>query len=240
MKNLFKTRFVSLFKAMFHIAAMQSIAIIALVAVIGISMTACDVDEDWGKPLYIITGSGTSFSATRNGNAVPDATGRIQAVVTAIKKHAKGAAVTVQLGNGTDVLNVGEGGNTWSGYGPVFTNLPEGSGTWGALTVTGKVTSTASNGTIGVNNTSATFRVDINNTRNSISSNAFVKQGTGTVTIASGTITQGSPNTSSMVSSPIYVSGGEVVISQGVIIDKGNASSEFYATSNGKVTDNRQ
>jgi len=78
---------------------------------------------------YIINGSGTSFSATRGGTAVANATATtIDAVIAAIKANANGGNITIQFGNGTDVLNIGATSIDFSGTG------------WGNINITGKLT----------------------------------------------------------------------------------------------------
>jgi endo-1,4-beta-xylanase len=81
---------------------------------------------------YVITGSGTSFTATNSGATI--GSGAIQDVIDAIKTHAAGANSTIQFGK-DNVLDIG----TSRAY---FNNS---GGTWGAVKLTGKITGAVQN-----------------------------------------------------------------------------------------------
>jgi len=81
---------------------------------------------------YIITSSGTSFTA-KKGTETVGTTGAIQNVIEAIRTDAKGEDCTIQFGDGTTVLNIG----TQTAAGITFSNT---GGTWGAVTLSGKIT----------------------------------------------------------------------------------------------------
>jgi len=82
-------------------------------------------------PIYIITGSGTAFSATTGGAAVGTAGQPIKDVINAVRTHAAGKDCQIQFGNGTAVLDLG----TATAY------INNSGGTWGTVTLRGKVTS---------------------------------------------------------------------------------------------------
>lgn len=78
---------------------------------------------------YIITGSGTSFTATRNSATIGSAGQPIQTVIDGIRTHAAGAACAIQFGNGIETLNIGSA--------RIFFR-----GSWGLITMSGKITGT--------------------------------------------------------------------------------------------------
>ncbi|MDR3001230.1 MAG: hypothetical protein LBU89_08200, partial [Fibromonadaceae bacterium] len=80
---------------------------------------------------YVITGSGTEFTARRNGVVVGRENSTIYAVIDSIKTNAVGNDCTIQFGNGTDVLNLG-----WNRIN--FNNETNGRD-WGLITLLGKV-----------------------------------------------------------------------------------------------------
>jgi len=130
---------------------------------------------------YIITGSGTSFTATNGGASIKS--GTIQDVINSIRAHATGKNPTIQFGNGTTTLDIGT--ETAS-----FENNVDIGGLWGAVKLTGKITSTIDyfyGGTININNlVSVTSTADIANTfKEGV---AIAINSTGAVTIAGGTI----------------------------------------------------
>jgi hypothetical protein len=133
---------------------------------------------------YIITGSGTAFTVTRNGATVGTANQPIQTVINDIRTNAAGAACAIQFGNGTAVLDIGTASATFNNTG----------GTWGALTLSGKITSAiadSNNGTIYINNnTPVTSTADITNTSTNSAAKAVFNfnNSNGTVTISGGTV----------------------------------------------------
>jgi len=172
---------------------------------------------------YIITGGGTSFSASRGGTAV--GTGPITNVIAAIKTNANGANITVQFGDGTNTLDLGKGNATTGNAGAIFS----GAG-WGTVTVTGKVTADRSGytanelvgytvGFIGVN---AVINADITNSNSNyhalgVRTTSAVKN---TLTVIGGTITGGDNGIGAMDDSVVIVNGGSIRGKTG--IDLGN------------------
>ena len=182
---------------------------------------------------YIITGSGSSFSATRGGTTV-GTTGAIGAVIEAIRNNAGGADCIVQFGaNGaTNPLDIGS--STVSFANPTG----EGSYPWGKITITGKITAnkTGEAGTvmIGVTSTpaniSAIINADITNS-NASSSTAVESTGraftihttsTATVEITGGNITAGQGATGDGSGNAVYILGESTVIISGGTITSSN------------------
>ena len=130
---------------------------------------------------YVITGSGTSFSASKGGAAVTGASGAIQTVVDAIRTDANGAAITIQFGDGTAPLNIGDGRVDFNNTG----------GTWGNITISGKILANSSSRPFVAvtfsDGVSGTSTADI--TETATNSQALEKNGVGTLTITGGTIT---------------------------------------------------
>ena len=132
---------------------------------------------------YIITGSGASFTATNSGATI--GTGAIQDVIDGIRTHASGKDLTIQFGNGTATLDIGT----------AYAEFNNSGGTWGAITLTGKITSAVNDDTIGtiyiVGSVSVTSKADIANTCLENYSNlgtAIYNNSTGTVSITDGTV----------------------------------------------------
>jgi len=175
---------------------------------------------------YIIIGSGTSFTATRNGVTIGTANQPIQTVIDAIRTHAGGNARTVQFGNGTAVLNIGTASISFNNTG----------GTWGTVTLTGKITSSNTTTTAGtiviVNAVSVTSTADIANTGNS-DSRAIYHNSTGTLTISGGTI-------STTTGSAVYnTSTGKITISGTAKVTSANTTSTsgtVYLANSGTAT----
>ena len=141
-----------------------------------------------GGNAYIITGSGTAFSATRGGATIGTAGSPIQDVINAIRTNAAGNAVTIQFGDGNAVLDIGTASVSFNNTG----------GTWGVVTLSGKITSavttpagaTTNLGTIYITDTvsvTITSGADIANTAAS-DGRAVTNASTGTVTISGGTV----------------------------------------------------
>ena len=126
---------------------------------------------------YIITGSGTSFTATRNGATIGLPNQVIQTVIAFIQSSANGAACTIQFGSGT-TLNIGAANITFAG-------------TWGTVTLTGGLTSSnsANDGVIVMRNAvSVVSQATIRNTSTAASANTFFKNSTGTLLISGGSV----------------------------------------------------
>jgi len=162
---------------------------------------------------YVITGSGSSFSATKSGTTVSGATSRpIQTVIDAIRTNAAGAAVTIRFGSTTsNTLNIGSGKVEFNNSG----------GTWGSVTISGKITGTTS--PVVTFGTGVSGRSSADITQNSGGGTALQKSGTGTLTITGGTIAGGTD--ANMLSSGIgiYVEGSTATNIQGGTISGGTA-----------------
>jgi hypothetical protein len=134
-------------------------------------------------PQYTITGSGTSFTATKDGATVGTASQPIQTVINAIRTDAAGVNISIKFGDGTTALNIGTVSAEFSGTG------------WGKINLTGKITSAVTDvdkgtilvgGAVSINSTA-----DITNTfdgTNLQGGNAIRQSGTGTVEILGGTV----------------------------------------------------
>jgi len=166
---------------------------------------------------YIITGSGTEFTATHNGVTVEGANNQPLIYVTyAIQLDAGDNDCTIQFGNGTDVLDIGSAGI-------IFT---EG----GEITLSGKITTTNS---ISIyNDVSVISTADITNTGAGNNGRVFVISG-GTLTVDSGTILSKS-------SDAIFISStseGTVTINGGTVSTESTegANSAVRNSTNGNV-----
>ena len=183
--------------------------IIAMVVVISFSMVSCDTgggDSD-PPPLYIITGSGASFTATRGGAAIPDGSGVIIAnVISAIRSHAGGIDVTIQFGSNGENLNLGTG----------TVSLDNTSGTWGHITLQGSIsTSSIGGSTITVGN--GVSVISTGTITNTHASGGGGLNNSGTVHISDGTV-QANGGTA------IFIQAGQLTFSGGEIISGGNPS----------------
>ena len=118
---------------------------------------------------YAYAKSGTTYTITTGTSHQT-----IQDVVNAIRTDASGTACTIQFGNGTDVLDIGEARVQFEG------------GTWGDITLTGKITSSNSQALRVESGISVTSTADIANT-NSSTESVVVYVG-GTLTINGGTV----------------------------------------------------
>jgi len=177
-----------------------------------------------------------TFSASRGGVAVDRSVGgSLEVVIAAIKAAAGGSELTVQFGNGTATLDIGNATADFSEPG------------WGTITITGKITANKT-GTSPDYSLGATVRVgdgvtaiinaDITNTHrdgNALSvgtSAARLNTGVGTVTITGGTIlAQGTGNNS----------GINAYNSSVVTLNSGTITGETYGVSlgnNAKLTVN--
>jgi hypothetical protein len=174
---------------------------------------------------YIITGSGTSFTATNDGAS--NKSGTIQDVIDSIRTHATGKNPTIQFGNGTTTLDIGT----------ETASINNSGGQWSAVKLTGKITSTGWNkSTIYIDDSvSVTCEADIANksveyglaivqhsigtlsiTGGTVSATdgwAVCNASTGTVTITGGTVSTTSRNCASVINE----SGGTVSITGGMI-----------------------
>jgi len=173
-----------------------------------------------GSGAYIITGSGTAFSATKGGAAVGAAGQPIQTVINAIRTDAAGQPVRIQLGNGTTALDIGTAAITFNNTG----------GTWGAVTLSGKITSAGvgmyatDSSTINIfNNVSLTSSADIVNT----GIGSAINNTGGKTTITGGTVrATGSYAVNNTNSGTVDITGGTITAN----------SSAVYNNTNTKVT----
>jgi hypothetical protein len=142
-----------------------------------------DVQPTMAGVTYIISRSDSAFTATKGGTTIGTAGQAIGAVFNAIRDAANGADCIIQFGNGTDILDIG-------------TAYPIISGNWGAITLTGKITSAASSSgdyaTIIINfasgsSSSVTSMADIYNTAAS-NGKAITINSYAALTIAGGTV----------------------------------------------------
>jgi len=182
MKNLIKMPKIATFFRFF-----------TFIAVIILSLTVCsnpagDNGDNGDTPPpppapYIITGSGTSFTATRDGTAIPDASGvTIPNLMTAIRAHAAGEDITIQFGSGgDDVLDI-----------RVPMDFNNTGGDWGStVTLTGSITGSITDDyTIQVQGIPLSIISTANIAKTNGTNGAINYQGTGTLTINSGTVSR--------------------------------------------------
>ena len=199
--------------------------ILISLAFLGLSMSSI-----WAQSTYIITGSGTQFSAFKDGAVVPGANDKpIQTVINAIKVDAARADCTIQFGTGTSTLDIGASMIDFDGG---FATGKD----WGLVTLTGKLTTACSGGKGAIYllfGASIDSKADITNTIASGTTNAtFRNDSYGRLTISGGTVSL--TNASGMA---IYnTSNGEVHITGGVVEAKGENGIAVYSTSKGEVT----
>jgi hypothetical protein len=178
----------------------------------GVETQFCDLcDATTGETrtitLYVITGSGTSFSAAyANSDPVDNATGAITNVIDAIKEDADGKPVAIQFGDGIESITT------------TVTFNGDGIG-WGTITVLGRVNTAGSGNTITLNNgASMNSLADISNTNN-VSGNAVYHNSTGTLNIRGGTISATGGNSGVAVGNystgTVNISGGRVEVTMG-------------------------
>jgi len=169
--------------------------------------------------LYTITGSsGATFTATK-GEATVGTTDTITDLIKAIRTDANGEAVNIQFGDGTEVLNVGSASVE-------FNNTD---GTWGAVTLSGKITSSNSTTAISIRDpVSATSSADIATTGGLVAS-ALRSYSTGVVNITGGRIT--GTNGYAVYNS----STGTINISGGTILTTGSLGETVYINSSGTI-----
>ena len=188
-------------------------------------------EENFYILTYVITGEGTEFTATRDGvTVVGTAAQPIQDVITAIRADAAGAEVTVQFGDNTTPLNISTASAS-------FNNTD---GTWGLITLTGKITSeNVSQGTVRIGDgVSVTSTADIANTADDTNGRTIYNANTntgGTVTISGGTVsaTTGRAIFNSS-SGAVNISGGTVSATTGRAVQ--NNSSGAVTISGGTVS----
>jgi hypothetical protein len=195
--------------------------------------------ESMPTTFYIITGSGTSFSASKasaGGTAIANGSNAaIQSVINAIKADAAGAASTILFGDGTNTLDIDTNYISFNGGGTP---------SWGLITLTGKITSalnSSSYGTIYLSNgVSIASMADIANTGSygnavliyystvnisggtvsATTGDAVRNTSTGTVNISGGTVsaTDGGYAVHNYVDGTVNISGGTVSATTGYAV----------------------
>jgi len=172
---------------------------------------------------YIISGSGTSFTATKGGTTIGTANTAIQTVIDGIRTHANGGAATIQFYNGSNALNIGMASAQFSGN-------------WGAVTLGGRITSSVSTSTTGTihigGGVSVTSTAEIANTNENNSAKAVYFNSTGTLTISGGTVTAAARAIYNAGSGTINISGGTVSTGNGVTETSAAVTNADYGTIN--------
>ena len=161
---------------------------------------------------YIITGSGTEFSATKGGASIGIADGKpIQDVIKGIKAHSNGQPCEIRFGDGVRPLDIGTENIS-------FNNIS--GGTWGPITISGKITGSYSgwggNGVVEVgSDNSVTSTADITNTSTAERSITVSVAKNATFTIVSGKISTAGKDTTAinnMSTGTINMTGGTVEV----------------------------
>jgi hypothetical protein len=128
---------------------------------------------------YVITGSGTSFTAVKNGSETVGEAGKaIQSVIDAIKADAAEADCTIQFGDG-DVLDIGEESIIFEG--DTFEDTH-----WGLITLEGKITSESDSFTIIISRSS--LEMTEGSVANTSNGNAIKSISGSSVSISGGTV----------------------------------------------------
>ena len=157
--------------------------------------------------IYIITGSGTIFTATKADVAIPNGNNvGFGNAITAIKADALGNDCFIQFGDGIEVLNVGTANANFDG---------SGTSDWGYITLLGKITaaSNTSWGTISFSNgVSADIKADIARTS---SGNAVYFNSTGTLDISAGNITSSGNTVNNVTTGTVNITGGMIETTTG-------------------------
>jgi len=167
-----------------------------------------NVDDD----VYKITKNGEQFAGVR-GSAF-SLGGTIQAVIDAIRDDGdNGKAKVIQFGDGANVLDIGTADI-------IFINSTK---TWGALTLTGKITSAANTTTINISNGSVTSSADIKNTATGV---ALTNNSINVLNINGGTISATSGNAVNHASTgSVNISGGTISATSGNAVINNNTGS---------------
>ena len=164
---------------------------VALVAAAALAFTACDSsggdDGPPPPPPYIITDSGTTFTATLSGSTIEGADGvAIGSVISAIRTHAEEDDIRIQFGSGgANVLDIGTASVSFNNTGS----------NWGQITLSGGITSAnaaANSGTIVVmDDVTITSTANIANTAADENGRAIYHNSTGTLNINGGKVEAG-------------------------------------------------
>jgi hypothetical protein len=185
---------------------------------------ATDIDPNSGTYSYTLTGSGSNFTAQKSGVTIANGTGAIQDVINAIRTDAFNRDVSIQLGSGSDTLDIGTDSAQFNNAG----------GRWGSITLSGKITSAnVTQGTvmIGVDILVVNSTADIANTAANSSARAVYIAGTTgntqTVNIQSGTIAATAAYGRALYiagAGTVNISGGTVSATSGYAVYNGNSS----------------
>ena len=173
--------------------------------------------------VYGITGTGTAFTAYRNNAVIGTADQPIQTVINGIKADVISTSnpATIQFGDGTTTLSIGSESIN-------FENTST-SGVWGAVTLSGRITSGAysNKGTIIIDdNISITSTANIASTGGA-TGRAVINNSTGTVKITGGTV-------SVTTAYAVYNSAGGTIEITGGTVSAGS-SYAVYNSSTGAV-----
>jgi hypothetical protein len=195
-------------------------------ALAGAALTASNGNLVVSLPLYVVATSGTTHTITRGLGGTYET---VQKAIDSIKTAANGDAVTVQFGDG-DVLNIGSESARFNNTG----------GTWGAVTLTGKISSAVTgtgNGTIVIESSvSVTSQADIANSGGA-NGMAVNHTGTATFTIVEGTITSGNTFPYETTGGTVRNgSSGNVKVTGGIVSTSGNSGSAVHNVGIGTVT----
>jgi len=155
---------------------------------------------------YVITGKGTSFTATKNGAVVGTANQEIADVIDDIRIDANGANAAIQFGNGASVLDIGAASVR---FGSDISDI------WGSIALSGRITSSASPA-IGVYSGFVTSVADISTTYTPRNGSGSAIDNSGTLVINGGTVSATSANTYG-----IRNHGGRVIINSGNVSPRG-------------------
>jgi len=159
-------------------------------AALGIAFVLCFAQNGAAQippmPYYQILGSGQQFTATLNSAVIGQPNQPLQSVVDDIRTDAAGGDCDILLGNGITPLDIGYNTITFDGSGWM---------NWGAIRLTGKVTSSApSGGVIRVVGVLINSAADITNTAATALPPGYgyicgiLNESTGSVTISGGTV----------------------------------------------------
>jgi len=209
---------------------------------------------------YVITGSGTSFTATKDGTTAVSSNKPIQDVINAIQTNAAGSPCTIQFGGGGD--NVLDIGTKWISFSRYFNDFTDPN--WGLITLTGKITSSFSNPTISfsgnrVEGTYYEFTASIESTADIANSggDALSNGGAGSITINGGVVsaTNGAAVRNTSIGAVIISGGtvsansgtasngaivnkstGTITISGGTVLGTGDKTSAIENDGTGKIT----
>jgi len=209
---------------------------------------------------YVITGSGTSFTATKDGSTAVSSNKPIQDVINAIQTNAAGSPCTIQFGSGGD--NVLDIGTKWISFRRYFNDFTDPN--WGLITLTGKITSSYSNPTISfsgnlVEGTYYEFTASIESTADIANSggDALSNGGAGSITINGGVVsaTNGAAVRNTSIGAVIISGGtvsansgtasngaivnkstGTITISGGTVLGTGDKTSAIENDGTGKIT----